>query len=103
MSNKTNYRQMSTMERPSADDENVQTASVDETIVDETVVDEPEVRSGSVINCAKLNIRTAPATDAEIVKTINKGTTVTIIDEIGDFYQINEKEYCMKKYISVKE
>lgn len=64
-----------------------------------------EVKKGIITGCIKLNVRKAPKTNAEILTTLDAGTTVIILDEIGDFYKIGNpdgSEYCMKKYISVK-
>ena len=58
---------------------------------------------GTVVNCAKLNIRTAPDCNAAIEGTIKKGDSVIIHEEIGDFYRIGANQYCMKKYIEIEE
>lgn len=79
----------------------------EEVVVEATPKKKPEkkVKKGVVVNCTKLNMRTAPKTDAPIRGTINNGDTVSILDEEGDFYKIgnpDNPDYCMKKYISVK-
>lgn len=69
----------------------------------EEVVVKPAVKTekGKVYNCVKLNIRKEPKADAEVVGTIDADSTVTILDEAGDFYKI-ENGYCMKKFIKTK-
>lgn len=101
MDNKTNYSKMSTATQPEViENEAVKNVEVP---VEPPVDEEVKVKTGVVVDCTKLNVRKAPRADAKILTTIDKGTTVTIYDEVGDFYQINKKEYCMKKYISVNE
>lgn len=76
-----------------------------ETVIEETVVEAPapEFKKGVVTNCTKLNVRKAPKTNAEIIGTLDVNATVTIYDEVGEFYKVGPcDEYCMKKYISVK-
>ena len=104
MSNKTNYSKMSTA-APVEEIENEVVETVEEPI-ETPVVEEIKTKTGVVIDCARLNVRKAPKADAKILKTISRGDTVIIHDEVGEFYKIgnpNATEYCMKKYISVNE
>ena len=101
MENMTNYSKMSTAPQIDAiENEVVETV---EAPVEEPVVEEVKPKTGMVVGCTKLNVRKAPNTNAKVLTTINKGSSVTIHDEVGDFYKIGDKEYCMKKYISVNK
>jgi uncharacterized protein YgiM (DUF1202 family) len=115
---KTNYNKMSDKVKADA---NIEASSLDveqevaetEEVVEETATEEvaetedstPEFKTGIVTDCMKLNMRVAPSLDAKIRGTLDKGVTVVILGEEGDFYKIGNPEnpdYCMKKYISVK-
>ena len=102
--NNTNYNKMF---NKANDDAPVDKGSLEiemtSNVIEETVEETP-VKKGKVVNCGKLNIRKEPSAEAEIVGTIIVGSEVTILDEVGDFYQIEpgEGNYCMKKYISVQ-
>lgn len=72
---------------------------------------EPEVaettKSGVVTDCAKLNVRAEPSTDAEVVCVISAATEL-LVDEAEsteDFYKIctaaGVEGYCMRKFITV--
>jgi uncharacterized protein YgiM (DUF1202 family) len=95
---------MSTAAQPEVvENEIVETVETVEAPVETPVVEEVKPTTGVVVACSKLNVREAPKADAKILITIDKGATVTILDEVGDFYKIGDKEYCMKKYISVNK
>ena len=106
---KTNYNKMAN--KPT-EDVKVETGSLEveqtTTEIETPVVEEKprkKVKKGVVVNCSKLNMRTAPKIDATIRGTINVGDTVIILGEEGEFYKIGNPEnpdYCMKKFISVK-
>ena len=106
---KTNYNKMSTK---SKEDVKKEVEPVIEEVVseiEETVetapIPIPDYKEGVVIDCVKLNMRIAPKVDSKIRGTLDKGDTVIILGEEGDFYKIGNPEnpdYCMKKYISVK-
>lgn len=100
MANIKNYSKMSTA-TPVEEIVNDAVVETVEAPIETPIVEEVKPKTGVVIGCSKLNVRKAPKTEAKILTTINKGSTVTIHDEIGDFYKIGDKEYCMKKYISV--
>lgn len=68
----------------------------------------PAKRFGRVASCEKLNVRTEADVKSEILKIIDVGTRVKIIDDQNeDFYKVTIKRakdefltgYCMKKYI----
>ena len=78
---------------------------VEETIVN---VETPEVLVGFVSGCNKLNVRSNPWIDAEVLTVINENDEVSVIrheNEPADFYQVRTKNdvegYCMKKYITL--
>lgn len=69
----------------------------------------PAKRFGYVSSCAKLNMRDAADANAEVIKVIDAGTKVKIIDDQDkDFYKVTIKlakdefltGYCMKKFIT---
>lgn len=102
---KTNYNKMSNT--PPKNEVVKEAAPVEPVaeVVAEPVVEapKPKLKKGVVVKCTKLNVRKAPKADAKILGTLDANTTVTIYDEVGDFYKIGPtEEYCMKNYISVK-
>lgn len=69
---------------------------------------EPEVISGFVDGCEKLNVRSKPFIDAEVLTIIDKKEKVDIImyeAQPADFYAIRTENgiegYCMKQYIKL--
>lgn len=101
MANKKNYSKMSTA--PQIDEIETEVVETVEAPVEAPVIEEVKPKTGVVVGCTKLNVRKAPNANAKVLTTINKGSSVTIYDEVGDFYKIGDKEYCMKKYISVNK
>ena len=101
MANKKNYSKMSTA--PQIDAIETEVVETVEVPVEAPVVEEAKPKTGVVVGCTKLNVRKAPNATAKVLTTIDKGSLVTIHDEVGDFYKIGDKEYCMKKYISVNK
>lgn len=106
-SNRKNYSKISTEGAKAKQAEETKVESTLEPEVEEKVEIKSEVKpkvvNGVVVNCSKLNMRVAPNTTANIVGTLDKGETVTILGEKGEFYKIGESVYCMKKYISIKK
>lgn len=102
---KTNYSKMST--KPKKEEEVVEEVVKDSIEIEQstTEVTEPDpLPTGIVSGCSKLNVRKKPLATAEIIGTLDSGTTVTIYDEVGEFYKIGPtNEFCMKKYISVNK
>lgn len=63
----------------------------------------PTVKTGSVNVSTALNIRQQPSTYCNIIGSLNKGTKVTILGEVGEFYKIkkdNSHGYVSKAYIN---
>lgn len=96
MEHKTNYSKMSTETKLEE-----ATEQVTPVVEDELVEDESEETIGTVVDCIRLNIRKEPDRTATIVGEIERGDSVTILDEIGDFYKIDDDQYCMKKFIEI--
>lgn len=65
-----------------------------------------ESRTGVVFDCAKLNVRKSPASDAAILAEIPVGTKVQIFDKEStkDFHHVCTATgidgFCMKKFIA---
>lgn len=115
---KTNYNKMSE-KTPKAPvnkvEENLET--VEEVVTEAPVEEVPEVEEvkiviGIVSNCDRLNVRSKPSINGEVVTVLPKGTEVEIEvpDERGDFYEVCALPgsdyfhgFCMKKYIAVKK
>lgn len=72
------------------------------------IEEEPEAIIGEVFDCAKLNVREEPRSDAKVACVIDVGTEVMIneADSTDEFYKIclvsGIEGYCMKKFIAVK-
>lgn len=75
----------------------------EETVVAQTVME------GVISDCAKLNIRSAPSMDAEIVTVLYAGTKLMIDPEQvdDDWYSIctlhGIEGFCMKKFVTINE
>lgn len=70
-------------------------------------VSEPKERIGTV-NCARLNVRVSPMTNASVVCVLDCGAKVSIANDSDDeFYNIYTETgaygYCMKKFITIEE
>ena len=90
----------------------------DESIMQPEVVVEPEVEAevepeivetveGSVIDCARLNIRSAPDKNADVLCVVRFGT-ILLVDAIlvtKEWYKVCTESgiegYCMKKYVDI--
>lgn len=84
---------------------------VDQNAEEQTTVDQEQVavtvtQKGVVNGCEKLNVRTNPTIDSEVVCVINKNDEVIIEEALGDWYSVTTKDcdegYCMSKFITVK-
>ena len=84
---------------------------VDQNTEEQTIVEQEQVaatvtQKGFVNGCDKLNVRTNPTIDSEVVCIINKNDEVIIEDVFGDWYSVTTKDgdegYCMSKFITVK-
>lgn len=71
----------------------------------------PQVVEGTVVNCAKLNVRVTPSLNADVVTIINAGEKVTIdvAKSNRDWFSVRIDNgnagyngYCMKKYVTAK-
>lgn len=116
--NYTNYsnKQCESVEEPVVNEGVIEKPAVGEQVVEEKKTFEKPVMEeqpapakliGSVNNCKKLNVRKTPNAQVKnVITTIPNGTTVTILGETNEFYEISTKTgikgYCMKKYIDVK-
>lgn len=103
---KRNYNKISTEQAKTSDIDH----SVEETEVVEEVV-EVEKKVGVVVNCPRLNVRSKPNLNGQIVTVITKDTEVEIDESKSknDFYYVlidtgteGYTGYCMKKYIEIK-
>lgn len=57
------------------------------------------------VNCDKLNLRSEPDSDADILYVMSEGDAVSILGEEKTFYKVLTKGvvgYCMKKFITTK-
>jgi len=62
-----------------------------------------EKKTGVVVNCTSLYVRSAGHANTTPIDTINLNDSVDIIGENGDFWQIEKPEgFVMKKFIKVK-
>lgn len=68
---------------------------------------EPETLSGVVVDCVKLNVRTASNVTASVVCTIPRGTEVIVTEDesTDEFYKVytasGVEGFCMAKYINI--
>lgn len=85
------------------------TVTVTEAVVEpesNTVTNSGAVATGVVANCAKLNIRSKPSIDGDVVTVLNAGDKISIdVDKSTDeWLKIRTadgvKGYCMKKFVS---
>lgn len=85
------------------------TEVVPEVIEVEETVEAPVIVEGVISDCAKLNIRSAPSMDGDIVTVLYAGTKLTIDpDQSNDeWYSIctlhGIEGFCMKKFVTIKE
>lgn len=75
--------------------------------VSEEETQNPEMLSGVVVDCTRLNVRTAPNATASIICTIPCGTEVIVVEDesTDEFYAIYTASgiegFCMKNYIEI--
>lgn len=78
----------------------------EQTTVDQEQVAVTVTQKGVINGCEKLNVRTNPTIDSEVVCVINKNDEVIIEEALGDWYSVTTKDgdegYCMSKFITVK-
>lgn len=117
--NRNNYSKMYAAKEEETVTEILET--VDEPVVEQEVVEVSEsivvpeiipaakiVDEGIVSNCAKLNIRSAPSTDAEIITVLYAGTKLMVDPEDhSDWYSIctlhGIEGFCMKKFVTIQK
>lgn len=92
----------------SSDKTTVETVAEDTKVVKKPikapVEKKSEVKTGKVIDCDSLNVRSKSSTSSDVLCVIPKGTTVKITSEDNDWYAVtinDSKGYCMKRYISI--
>lgn len=74
--------------------------------VTETVTNSGAVATGVVANCAKLNVRSKPSTNGDVVTVLNAGDEISIdVDKsTEEWLKIRTadgvKGYCMKKFVN---
>lgn len=69
-------------------------------------VQEVTTKTGVVTGCEKLRVRKGPSKQLNPVAIIDKGSEVTILKELPDWYQVRIAGgivgYCMAEFIAVK-
>lgn len=89
-------------------EEAVETVEAVEEVVHEEIKIDPVKIFGNVFDCTKLNIRSEPSLDGEIICTVPVSTEVEIDSgkSTNDWFYIYTdtgiEGFCMKKYIRVK-
>lgn len=74
----------------------------------ESEVESTEMREGSVVDCARLNIRKRPRPNATIVHEIavNTEVLVDLEESTDDYYKVTTASgvegFCVKKFIAVR-
>ena len=122
--NYTNYSKQNEPDKKATEsqsDENVKNIPENTEIIDNTGNIAPEAKTtkydseapkavtGVVVNCEKLNVRSAPSLNAKINLILSKGEGVVILELVKgsdgeDFYKVGNPEhpeYCMAKYIKI--
>ena len=83
--------------------------AIEQSVVEE-VVEEPktdEFLDGIVHNCVKLNVRSNPSIDSDVIAVINEQDRIKVkdVDTLSEWYFIQlpncEEGFSMKKYIAV--
>lgn len=108
--NRNNYSKMYTKENRYAEEttDTFETKEVVEEVIEEVVNEAPKA-VGHISNCEKLNIRTEPNANGEVVTILPVGTELSIdLSESNDeWYKIctlhGIEGYCMKKFVYVRE
>ena len=105
--NRNKYHNYNNYNKPETVVENVEDV-VEETVTQNTpVVEEPEVKVvyGVVANCEKLNMRSKPSKQADVICILTKGDNVEIVETKGEFYFVKSEDsqgFCMKEFIEIK-
>lgn len=82
-------------------------------VIEDAPVADPEPENdeviGVVVDCARLNVRKEPSSDADVLTTIPVGAEVQvdIFESTNDFYKVctetGVEGYCMADYIKVED
>lgn len=94
---------------PAANVEEVEDDVVIQSKVDDDVPAVEPVVIGTVVDCAKLNVRRAPSMKATVVCTIPSDAEVTIDEgkSTAEWYSVctaaGVNGFCMKKYIAISQ
>ena len=105
---KKNYNKIST-DKVKAAEEVVEEIVEEVEVVEEPEITEPECFEGTVVGCAKLNVRAEPKSDAKVECVIPAGAIVVMFpDQSNDewFNVVTEagvEGYCMKKFVSINK
>ena len=86
---------------------NEQPEEVVEEIIEEPVeeIAEEETCQAGVVIAERLNVRSNPFKDADVLFVINKGQEVIIDGEDGDFFKVvvdGNVGYCIKNFVAIK-
>lgn len=46
-----------------------------------------------------LNVREEPSLEAKVVRQVKRGSKLTVIDDLGEWSQIGDKEFVMSQYL----
>lgn len=83
------------------------TEVTNEVVVEPSVEEMPKVAMGVLLNCEKLNVRTEPNKEADVVLVANSKTEF-VIDESNsteDWFSVRTaagiEGFCMKKFVAV--
>ena len=109
--NYSNYsKNFKSTDKPKTNQVEESTLNIDQE-TEQTTVDQEQVaatvtQKGFVNGCEKLNVRTNPTIDSEVVCVINKNDEVIIEEAFDDWYSVTTKDgdegYCMSKFITIK-
>lgn len=76
-------------------------------VVEETKAVEPKIKFGVVVDCARLNVRSRPSANADVICVLEKDTEIEVCADANvTFYKIctaaGVDGFCMKKFIKVR-
>lgn len=46
-----------------------------------------------------LNVREEPSLEAKVVRQVKRGSKLTVIDDLGEWSQIDDEEFVMSQYL----
>ena len=109
--NKKDYSKISTKKiLKSKKDKKVEETEEKKNVVEEVPEKVESKEKTGIVNCGKLNVRTEPKKDVEVLTILSKNDVVKILDDSNDeFYKVmisngteGHEGYCMKKFIDIK-